>query len=153
MLFLAIVGVGGIFTGVNPSYTLFELSHHLRTSKAKFIIAEPELLSTIKAAANECKITDANIRIFDVHGQTIPQGYQSWTELLNHGEDDWIRFDNKDISSSTPAARLFSSGTTGLPKAAVVSHYNLVSQHTLAVEPESPLYEVSQIQTWNSRSR
>jgi acyl-CoA synthetase (AMP-forming)/AMP-acid ligase II len=144
MLFLGIVAIGGIFTGVNPSYTPFELVHHLRTSKAKFIIAEPELLDTIKPAARECKIADSNIRIFDVHGQSIPQGYQSWSELLNHGEDDWVRFNNKELSSSTPAALLFSSGTTGLPKAAVVSHYNLVAQHTLAVEPQPPLYEVSQ---------
>lgn len=143
MLFLGIVAIGGIFTGVNPSYTPFELAHHLRTSKAKFIIAEPELLNSIKAAAKECKIADSNVRIFDVHEQAIPQGYQSWSELLEHGEEDWVRFDDKEISSTTPAAFLFSSGTTGLPKAAVISHYNLVAQHTLAVEPQPELYEVS----------
>lgn len=153
MLFLGIVAIGGIFTGVNPSYTPFELAHHLRTSKAKFIIVEPELLDMIKPAARECKIADSNIRIFDVHGQSIPQGYQSWSELLGHGEGDWVRFNDKEVSSKTPAALLFSSGTTGLPKAAVISHYNLVAQHTLAVEPQPPLYEVSPFGENHSRGQ
>jgi len=144
MIFLGIVAIGGIFTGVNPSYTSFELGHHLRTSKAKFIITEPELLDNIKTAAKDCKIADSNIRIFDVHEQVIPNGYRSWSELLEHGEEDWVRFNGKEISSATPAAYLFSSGTTGLPKAAVISHYNLVAQHTLAVAAKPEVYEVSQ---------
>jgi acyl-CoA synthetase (AMP-forming)/AMP-acid ligase II len=81
--------------------------------------------------------------IFNVHGQSVPPTLKSWSELLSHGEDDWIRFDDKQVSRRTPVALLFSSGTTGLPKAAVLSHYNLVAQHTLAVEPQRVPYEVS----------
>ena len=61
---------------------------------------------------------------------------------MSNGEDNWVRFNDRETSSQTPAALLFSSGTTGLPKAAVVSHYNLVAQHTLAVEPDPAPYEV-----------
>lgn len=137
------MAAGGVYTGTNPSYTPFELSHHLKTAKARFIITEPELLENITAAAKECAVPESNLWIFDVHGQSIPQGFRSWTELMSHGEQDWVRFDDKATSMQTTAALLFSSGTTGLPKAAVVSHYNLVAQHTVAVDSVKVPYEVS----------
>jgi acyl-CoA synthetase (AMP-forming)/AMP-acid ligase II len=143
ILFLSIIGAGGVYTGTNPSYTPFELTHHLKTSRARFIIAEPELLGSIKAAARTCEIPESHMWFFNVHGQSVPPTLKSWSELLSHGEDDWIRFNDKQVSRRTPVALLFSSGTTGLPKAAVLSHYNLVAQHTLAVEPQRVPYEVS----------
>ncbi|KAI9640872.1 hypothetical protein NHQ30_010713 [Ciborinia camelliae] len=76
----------------------------------------------------------SNIWIFDVLGQDIPDGFKSFKEPMNHGETDWVRFNNKKTCSETTATRLFSSGTTGLPKAAARSHYNLIAQHTLVYE-------------------
>jgi acyl-CoA synthetase (AMP-forming)/AMP-acid ligase II len=150
ILFLGIVAAGGIFVGTNPSYTPFELKHHLRTSQARFIITEPELLDAIRTVSGECKIRESNIRIFNVRGQEVPNGFRSWTELLQHGQQDWVRFNGGEISSTTTAAYLFSSGTTGLPKAAVVSHYNLIAQHTLAIEPERTPWQVrSRVHVFN----
>ncbi|SLM39550.1 4-coumarate-ligase [Lasallia pustulata] len=128
LLFLAIVAAGGIFAGTNPGYTTSELVHHIRTSHTKFLIVEPELLDPILHAAKECKILERNIFMFDIH-QPPRYGFESWTALLKHGEQDWVRFDDEETSKKTTAARLYSSGTTGLPKAAICSHYNLVAQH------------------------
>jgi len=44
MLFLGLVGAGGIFSGSNPAYTSFEIEHYVRTAEVKFVVAEPELL-------------------------------------------------------------------------------------------------------------
>lgn len=66
----------------------------------------------------------------------------SWIELTQRGEQDWIRFNDKDLAQSTPACLLFSSGTTGLPKAALLSHHNLVAQHTLLQEQVKKPYQV-----------
>src|SRR5277367_4233246 len=54
MVFLGIVAAGGIFAGTNPSYTHFELVHHIKTSRTKFFITEPEMLNSVLAAAQEC---------------------------------------------------------------------------------------------------
>lgn len=66
---------------------------------------------------------------------------------MQQGEKDWVRFDDEKTAKSTTAARLFSSGTTGLPKAAILSHFNFIAQHTLVHErnAEKKNYEVSRI--------
>ena len=131
MLFLGIIAAGGIFAGTNPSYTSFEIAHHVRTSGTKFVITEPEMLEPVLAATKECNIVESNILILDVLGQAVPERFCSWETLLDHGEEDWVRFNNLKTAKTTEAARLFSSGTTGLPKAAIISHHNLIAQHTL----------------------
>jgi acyl-CoA synthetase (AMP-forming)/AMP-acid ligase II len=142
MLFLGIIGAGGIFAGTNPSYTPFELVHHIKTSQSQFLITEPEMLENALAAAKECAIPLSNIWVFNVHRQPLPPGFRSWEALMQHGEEDFVRFDDEKVSRETTAARLFSSGTTGLPKAAELSHYNLVAEHTLVHEVVSKPYKV-----------
>ncbi|KID96939.1 AMP-dependent synthetase/ligase, partial [Metarhizium majus ARSEF 297] len=145
MLVLAIIGAGGIFTGTNPAYTAGELSHHIKTSRCSFLISEPEILNPLLEAARDNNIPDDNIWIFNPLGQQVPAGRRPWTDLLKHGEQDWLRFDDHDASKSTTAARLFSSGTTGLPKAVTITHYNLIAQHELVVKADHRPYEVSHV--------
>lgn len=143
ILVLGIVGIGGIFTGTNPSYTRQELIHHVKVSRARYFISEPELLGPIEDAAAATGIPRSNILVFDVHGQKVPRGYHSWTTLLSHGEEDWIRFDDEKRAKNTTVTRLFSSGTTGLPKAVDHSHTNLIAQHILVFEKYAKPFEVS----------
>ncbi|KAH6704208.1 4-coumarate-CoA ligase-like protein [Leptodontidium sp. MPI-SDFR-AT-0119] len=133
IMFLGIIAAGGVFAGTNPSYTQFELEYHIKTSKTTFLITEPEVLGNAMAAAKKCGIPESKVWIFDVH-DPLPQGFRSWKELLGHGEKGWVRFDDEKTAKKSTAARMFSSGTTGLPKAVVLSHYNFVAQHTLTQE-------------------
>lgn len=143
MLVMAIVGAGGIFTGTNPSYTQMELHHHFKASQSRFLISEPEILGQLQAAAKDANIPEENIRVFNVFGQKVPPGMKAWDELLKAGEKDWVRFDDLETCRRTTAARLFSSGTTGLPKATVITHYNLIAQHELVYEAHQRPYQVS----------
>lgn len=144
---LGIIGAGGIFTGTNPSYTSFELKHHVKSSKACFIVSEPEIVGTISDVARELRIPKSHILILDTANQPLPIGFASWKTLLNHGEQEWVRFDNLETSKNTTAMLLFSSGTTGLPKPAMLSHYNLVAQHTTVFEHRPRPYELSRLVT------
>jgi acyl-CoA synthetase (AMP-forming)/AMP-acid ligase II len=99
----------------------------------------------VRRAADKTGIAKERIWIFDVQGQAVPQGYKSWQSLLTHGERDWPRFNDLETCRTTPAARLFSSGTTGLPKAATLTHYNFIAQHTLVHEYADKPYTASRI--------
>ncbi|KAF2741390.1 acetyl-CoA synthetase-like protein [Polyplosphaeria fusca] len=145
IIVLGIIGFGGVFTGTNPSYTTSELQHQIQASAAKLIIAEPEILSSIQSAAASSGLPASKILILDSTKQSIPFGFQSWNSLLKHGENDWHHFNDEKISKDTPAMLLFSSGTTGLPKPAVLSHYNLVAQHTMVFEHKPRPYDLSRL--------
>lgn len=80
--------------------------------------------------------------MFDEVEKDLSSGLKSWTALLQNQAEDWVKFDDVEISKRTPAAMFFSSGTTGLPKAAILSHYNLVAQHTLVYETRPRSYQV-----------
>ena len=145
MLFLGIIAAGAIFTGTNPSYTSFEIAHHMRTSQTKFIVTEPEMFASVLEATKDCGVPESRILVLDLFGQAVPEGFRSWETLLDHGEEDWVRFDHLAISKKTEAARLFSSGTTGLPKAAMISHHNLIAQHTLVWEDDQRDYKIKRL--------
>ncbi|KAL4996697.1 hypothetical protein BDV10DRAFT_171699 [Aspergillus recurvatus] len=146
LLVLAIIGVGGIYTGTNPSYTSHELAHHFRTAEVRFVVSEPEILGPVLEAAKVVGIADRNVRIFNtLPTQTVPEGMVSWNELFNHGEDCWIEFDDEVKSRTTAAARLFSSGTTGLPKAVTNTHRNFIAQQEVIFEIHQRDYERSRI--------
>ncbi|KAL4935932.1 hypothetical protein BDV06DRAFT_233843 [Aspergillus oleicola] len=148
MLVLAIVGVGGIFTGTNPAYTPHELAHHFRTSETSFVISEPEMLNNIVEAAEIVGIDRDRVRVFDTQPhqeRTVPEGMVSWKRLFESGEQGWVAFIDEERAKRTAAARLFSSGTTGLPKAVTITHHNLVAQQELVFENNPRPYQASRI--------
>lgn len=160
MAFLGILSFGGIFAGVNPSHTPYELTHAFKTADVKALIVEPELLPNALKAAAQADIPRSRIFVFDHHtpvtilwrasdvwgeglgGEERWGGCCSWRCLMNHGEIQWERWDDERRSKDTVAARLFSSGTTGLPKAVEMTHYNFIAQHTMVLEWKPRDYEV-----------
>ena len=133
MCFLGGIGAGGVFSGTNPAYKPFEIRHHIRTAQVKFFLVEPELLDSIQEVAESERISRDCIFIFNVHGQAVPEGFRSWEWLLSQGQEDWLEITDRETLESTEIARLTTSGTTGLPKTAMQSHYNATSFHTMTV--------------------
>lgn len=143
ILVLGIIAAGGTYSGTNPAYTPFELAHQINTVHAKFILCEPELLPGFLETKHD--VPKERIFIFDNLGQTIPEGFREWKTLLEHGEADWPRFSDDTSSKTTNAMLMFSSGTTGLPKAVQLTHSNFIAQHTLVYEDNPKDYEVRRL--------
>ena len=133
IFFLGIIAAGGVFAGTNPAYTPYELAHTLKTAKAKYVLVQPDLLDPVLAGIKDTAITEDKVIIFNPNQEATPSGFLQWSDLLKHGEQDWVTLSGQ-ASKDTTAALLFSSGTTGLPKAAMLSHYNFIAQHTLVFE-------------------
>ena len=145
LIVLAIIGAGGLSVGTNPSYTRHELSHGVKVAKIGFVFAEPEILPNMLAALKENNMDVGNrLFILDTQpGQTVPKdnGLKSWRTLLTDREEDWIRFDDFSKSKDTVAQLYYTSGTTGLPKCAMTTHRNLVSEHQLFFETSPRSYQ------------
>ena len=142
MLFLGIIGAGGRFTGSNPGYTHSELRHHLQSTRARFLITEYELLPVI-VQAGECGVPASNVFALQTNSHFATRPYcNSIQELLNHGERDWVRFRSEEEAKNTTAALLSTSGTTGLPKAAMISHHSFVMQSIMLEDSKEKPYKV-----------
>ena len=121
-----------------------ELTHHVETSHAKFIIGEPSLLSVVRKTASQCNILDAKIFVFDAVDSAPYSDLQPWTSLLSYGEANWLQFTDPEVQKDSIATLAFTSGTTGLPKGAMIPHAYHVSQ-IWAMRSRGKPYKVSRL--------
>jgi long-subunit acyl-CoA synthetase (AMP-forming) len=132
ILWLATVAAGGIIAGTNPLLSSFELTHHFKITTPRYVFVQSECLQAVEEAISACNISLKALFILCGPHQTVPQGYQPWQTLLEHGECDWetgtVYY--KSVGEKLAAFKS-TSGTTGLPKAAAVSHRFVVAQTSL----------------------
>ncbi|KAF9889587.1 hypothetical protein FE257_007095 [Aspergillus nanangensis] len=160
-LFFSIVGAGGVFMGSNPRSQPQELEHILQLADPKLIITSRDALPTVLNVSADRGMLPSQVVLLDesapdhitqlllagplayaaatapympVSGDT---GYLNFAHLLGYGENDWVTFNNEAIAKSTPAAMFSTSGTGGLPKAALLSHHAIVSHH-LSIDYDVP---------------
>ena len=135
------IGTGAVWLGSNPGYKEFELTNLFESARPRLVITAPELLPTVHAVTRDFDIPDAKVFVLS-EPQNAPEGAKSWRDLLQRGEDDWIRFDNERLAKETPACMVTTSGTTGLPKLAVLSHYSWVAFNSVVDDPVPKPYEI-----------
>jgi 4-coumarate--CoA ligase len=63
------------------------MAHHIKTTRSKFAICQPEILQPMLDA--KTNLGSSNIFIFDTEGQAVPSGFKSWKWLFEQGEVDW----------------------------------------------------------------
>lgn len=119
-----IVYYGSLFLGItittiNPYYGVQELAYQLRDAGVTYLITDREHLGNAQRAALQVGI----VGTFTI-GKV--KGFVSFDELV---QDDGSRFPrNTNVCPKEDVAvLLYSSGTTGLPKGCMLTHYNLIA--------------------------
>ena len=120
---------GAIPTLLNPSYREREIRYQLENSGAVFLISDAPLLEGVSLGG-----LPALRRIFTTrHPHT---GSEAFSNLLRSSS---AKIPSATLSSNEALGALpYSSGTTGLPKGVMLSHYNLVSNVYQILGPGGP---------------
>jgi long-chain acyl-CoA synthetase len=152
--YYACMRIGAIASGVNPTYKPMEVLHQLKTVGTKYLIVldalyEPTVAPIIGESPVE-KVIVTNIvdlvkmsiikRTLGKMLKKIPTG-PTPSDALKFRDLLKTPIDLPDvkINASDTATYIMTGGTTGVPKAAVLSHFNCVSN---AIQSQAWLFKV-----------
>ncbi|KAI1379725.1 acetyl-CoA synthetase-like protein [Hypoxylon crocopeplum] len=126
----AVHRLSGIVTPANAMYSAAELGHQLKSSGAKALITCIPLLDTALKAARSCNIPDDKVFIMQLPGQFDSVPFKTLDDLIDEGQSlpeveplVW----SKGQGARQVAYLCYSSGTSGLPKAVMIAHRNVIA--------------------------
>lgn len=114
--YLAALGLGLVVVPLNPSAPGPELDRQIRHTGIRTLVVGP---AATKSVANLDAATSADLQLIETAGQDLP-GALGLEALLDHEPTPIV-----DRAPDDVAVLIFTSGTAGHPRAAMLSHGNL----------------------------
>jgi malonyl-CoA/methylmalonyl-CoA synthetase len=117
ILYLATVRAGAVFLPLNTAYTLSELEYFIGDAEPSVVVGRPE---TGEALQNLCATIGSKAKVLTL-------GTKSDGTLADSAQSASASFSTVAREGSDLAAILYTSGTTGRSKGAMLTHDNLAS--------------------------
>ena len=158
LLQLATAHVGAILVNINPAYRSRDLQHALERARVQALFLIPSFktsnyVNMVCELCPEAKTTDPesfssallpelrHLIVYDPqdpkHTQRLQPGFLTWGEILSRSEE----ISNEELAARAvildpddPINIQFTSGTTGFPKAVVLTHHNILNNAYFAAK-------------------
>jgi fatty-acyl-CoA synthase len=115
--------IGAILVNINPAYRTHELSYVLRQAGIRTVVAVPQF----KTSNYEAMLAEVRPDCPDVT-DVVLIGRPEWHQLLSTGGDPGqLDAIGARLSTDDPINIQYTSGTTGFPKGATLSHHNILN--------------------------
>lgn len=119
---------GGRVNGASPAYNTEEMTHALKTANTKILFTLPGSLEIAREAARSAGIPESHVLLLEGSAQD----FQNLEDLIRRGASlapaPHYRIPRSQSNRDICGYLNFSSGTTGLPKAVMLSHHNVIAQ-------------------------
>src|SRR3984885_12720756 len=122
VLYLAVVRAGAVYLPLNTAYTLNELEYFITDAEPALVVCDPSKAQGIGAIAAK---VGAKVETLDANGKG------SLTDAAARAKPEFITVARADDDL---AAILYTSGTTGRSKGAMLTHDNLASNSLSLVD-------------------
>ncbi|KAJ6779973.1 hypothetical protein PWT90_03351 [Aphanocladium album] len=119
-----VIAAGGIYAGIPTFVKQAELETAIKAAGVKWLFVAPEFLDLALATVKDMGMSTDTVLVYDPPGLDAYSGTQaSLSKLIGGADEGSFRNANEGKDQAAREAfRLFTSGSTGSVKAAVVSH-------------------------------
>ena len=117
--------IGAILVNINPAYRAHELEYVLNQAGVRLLVAVSKHRTSDYAAMID-EVRPRCLALADVILLDSPE----WTDLVAHGREQNVAEltgIGKTLSADDPINIQYTSGTTGFPKGATLSHHNILN--------------------------